>query len=175
MTYLNLMYIRVRNMVQVHKYTTDMIHFKQPSSLCMKMNTWKHITESMNNIFLKSSLPLTQQQHFYPHNSIVNTQCCIVTKQKYFVTVLKQFFFLYICTLLYYLYFCLLCYILQRKLILLLRYISPETFVTRYKIKSSLEKKIIMRVTRPMSGTVVEHRLQAGLANQWSQRTLMRY
>src|SRR4029434_7966912 len=41
-------------------------------------------------------------------------------------------------------YFCLLLlllrYILQRKLILLLRYISPETFVTRYKIKSSLEK-----------------------------------
>src|SRR4029434_8168094 len=50
-----------------------------------------------------------------------------------------------ICTLLYYLYFCLLLlllrYILQRKRILLLRYISPETFVTRYKIKSSLEKK----------------------------------
>src|SRR4029434_10935006 len=32
--------------------------------------------------------------------------------------------------------------ILQRKLILLLRYISPETFVTRYKIKSSLEFSI---------------------------------
>lgn len=80
--------------------------------------------------------------------------------------------FLDICTLLYYLYFCLLLlllrYILQRKLILLLRYISPETFVTRYKFKSSLEKKLTMRVMRPTSGTVVEHRLQAGLANRWS-------
>src|SRR4029434_9720988 len=36
---------------------------------------------------------------------------------------------------------------------LLLRYISPETFVTRYKFKSSLEKKIIMRVMRPTTGT----------------------
>ena len=68
--------------------------------------------------------------------------------------------FLDICTLLYYLYFCLLLlllrYILQRKLILLLRYISHETFVTRYKIKSSLEKK-----NHGSDETVVEHRLQA--------------
>src|SRR4029434_7661372 len=37
----------------------------------MKMNPWKHISESMNSICLKSSLPLTQHQHFYPQNEIV--------------------------------------------------------------------------------------------------------
>src|SRR4029434_7246565 len=48
---------------------------------------------------------------------------------------LSRFFWI---SVLYYLYFGLLLvrYIFKRKLILLLRYISPETFVTRYKIKS---------------------------------------
>ena len=97
---------------------------------------------------------------------IVN-QCCIVTKQKYFVTVLKQFFWI---SVLHYLYFCLLLlyYILLRKLILLLRYISPETFVTRYKIKSSLEKCFCMRAMSPTSGTVVEHMYLAVSPQDWS-------
>src|SRR4029434_3570083 len=31
--------------------TTAMMHFKEKSCICMKVNTWKHISESMHNNF----------------------------------------------------------------------------------------------------------------------------
>ena len=76
MTCLNLIYTTIRNMAQ--GYSTGTPSHSKHDLYChdafqrqMKMNPWKHISESMNSICLKSSLPLTQHQHFYPQNEIV--------------------------------------------------------------------------------------------------------